>query len=196
MITGSTRYKYDHYFCQQHPDFQEPFRKFLALSKPDLIIEIGAGSRVFSIFLNDVMTELGLKYRHISYDIVRFNEYTFLHNQTAINKIEGNIKDAFEDVDYLSDLINKYQTVLILCDGADKVKEFKTFAPLIKQHDFIMGHDYAITSEYFDKYIYEKIWNWLELPGELIQADIINNNLKYFMDDEFSKIVWLCMQKT
>lgn len=196
MITGLTNYKYEHYYCQQHPNFQEPFRQLLATIKPNLIIEIGTGSGAFSIFLNDVMTELNLTYRHLTYDIRHSTENIYMHNQTAVNKIEERTKDVFEDVNWLSYIINnKYETVLVLCDGADKVKEFKTFAPLIKDGDFIMGHDYAITEEYFNNNVYEKIWNWLELPGESIQSDIEENNLQYYMNDEFSNIVWLCMQK-
>ena len=105
------------------------------------------------------------------------------------------MKDVFSDIEYLTTLINSYGTTIVLCDGGNKVKEFQTFAPLIKQYDFIMGHDYAKDLNFFNTHINQKIWNWFELSGEDVQDAIIDNNLQYFMNDDFSKIVWLCTQK-
>lgn len=192
-IDGFNTYK--QYACQQVINFQEPFKKLLKLSKPQLILEIGTGRGGFSIFLNDVMNELGLIYKHVTYDIHRYTDYIDQHNETVNNKIEFINKDVFSDLDYITSLINNYITTIVLCDGNDKTKEFNTFAPLIKEGNFIMGHDYAINREYFEKNIYEIKWNWLKLSGEDIQDTINNQHLKYFMNDEFNNIVWLCMQK-
>lgn len=187
---------YKNFLCQQVSSFQIPFRRFLQTVKPELIIEIGTGQGGFSIFLNDVLNEFNLNCKQLTYDIDNDNNGVILnHNITAKKPIYFFMKDVFTDIDYLTTLINNYGTTIVLCDGGNKVKEFQTFAPLIKQYDFIMGHDYAKNLNFFNTYINQKIWNWFELSGEDIQDVITNNNLQYFMDDDFSKIVWLCTQK-
>lgn len=187
---------YKNYLCQQVSTFKNPFEKLIKEIKPELIIEIGTGQGGFSIFLNDLTTRLKLKCKQITYDINNNNDIILKYNQTTNNTIEFHIKDIFDDIDYLTELINSSGTTLILCDGGNKVKEFQTFSKLIKKDDFIMGHDYAETTQFFDDHIYRKIWNWLELSGESIQEDIKKNNLIHYMKEEFSKIVWICMKKS
>lgn len=187
---------YKQYRCQQVPTFRRTFERFLHTIKPELIIEIGTGQGGFAIFLNDVIHEQKLNCRQLTYDIDNDNNGVILrHNTTANNKIEFYMKDVFTDMDYLTKLIHESGTTVVLCDGGNKTKEFQTFAPIIKTYDFIMGHDYAPNLAFFEKYIKGRIWDWFELSGEDVQDAIMQNNLKYFMNDEFSKIVWLCTQK-
>ena len=84
---------------------------------------------------------------------------------------------------------------LVLCDGGDKVKEFKTLSKYLKVDDIIMTHDYAPNKQYFEEYVKDKIWNWHEIQDSDIENSIYDNNLKSYMRDEFLNAAWACFRK-
>lgn len=50
------------------------------------------------------------------------------------------IKDVFKDPIHLT--IQQHKNTFVYCDGGNKVKEMKTFAPSLKSGDIIACHDY------------------------------------------------------
>jgi hypothetical protein len=59
---------------------------------------------------------------------------------------------------------------LVLCDGGNKIEEFKILSKYIKKGDFIMAHDYARDEKKFLDDINLKFWNWHEIQ----ESDISN----------------------
>tara|TARA_R100001440_G_scaffold68770_1_gene90401 strand:- start:119 stop:817 length:699 start_codon:yes stop_codon:yes gene_type:complete len=55
-------------------------------------------------------------------------------------------KDIFSDESYqhIKDNMEQFDRTFIFCDGGDKIKEFKTYAPLLKQGDRIGVHDFGL----------------------------------------------------
>ena len=51
-------------------------------------------------------------------------------------------KDIFENADEIIVLIQKPGITVLFCDGGNKVREFKTFAPHLKKGDIIAVHDW------------------------------------------------------
>ena len=181
MIKGYTYYNNIKIF--QHKNFQIAFKKFFDIYKPRLILEIGTAQGGLTKFLSDISKTKILTYD--PYTSPDFENYNIEHIQ----------KDIFGDLDMLSEMIQNIGLTLVLCDGGDKIKEFKTFAPIIKSGDFIFGHDYARSLNYFKKYIKGNEWDWLELNREDIEEDITNNNLYDFMSEDFNSVVWGSFRK-
>lgn len=181
MVSGHTIY--NNIRTLQYKDFQIPFLNFFNNYKIDLIIEIGTAEGGLTKFLSDVSNT-----KIITYDPFtnpNFDGYLIEHRQ----------KNIFEDIESISELIKNNNLVLVLCDGGNKVKEFKTFATLIKSGDFIFGHDYAKSFKYFKENLEGKKWNWLELNREDIEEDIIKNNLFDFMSEDFNEVMWGSFKK-
>lgn len=57
---------------------------------------------------------------------------------------------------------------LIICDGGDKPKELKLYAPLLRQGDVLIGHDYH--NEYVDAAL-------LDVPATQVRADWLDDTL-------------------
>jgi len=91
--------------------------------------------------------------------------------------------------------IQQEGVTIVLCDGGYKIGEFNILSKYIKPEDFILAHDYASTDEFFDEYINMKFWNWHEIQDSDIQESVEKHNLKPFMQDEFTKAVWVCKIK-
>lgn len=69
------------------------------------------------------------------------------------------IDDAFSDdsIRLVQEAIQADRNrVLILCDGGDKPREMKTYAPLLREGDIIMAHDYG------------REITWRDIPSDVI----------------------------
>ena len=93
------------------------------------------------------------------------------------------------------DFIKKPGKTLVLCDGGCKQCEIKLLTPFLKSGDFIMGHDYAKTDEYFKHNVKDKIWNWLELTFNQFSTTFFDNDLEFYMEEEFASVAWFCATK-
>jgi 23S rRNA U2552 (ribose-2'-O)-methylase RlmE/FtsJ len=159
----------------------------------DLIIEIGTNRGGFTIWLNEnkkhncmlLSYEINPSCVEIpktdkAYSCVRF-ENCFLTK--CLNEIKT--------------LIQNSGRTLFLCDGGNKVSEFKTFSPYLKPNDVIMLHDYADSPN--EKQNWENIKNKYNLIGGFnehessyssIEISVKENNLDKFMYDEFVDVLW------
>lgn len=196
-ITGISEYK--GMIAQQHENAYSIFKSFLAEIKPKRILEIGAGSGVFTLFLKDTLEELGLydtKIKTFEVNPIRIHDILLENN---IEILDINIFDhsymKLEKPEYVVPFIQEEGTTLVLCDGGHKVAEFRELSKYIKNGDYIMAHDYATTTEYFEEHINNKIWLWLEIQDYQLEDVFIENNLVSYNQEEFQKIVWLCRKK-
>ena len=184
--------------CQQNPLCFEAFYNLLNEIRPKRVLEIGTSLGGLTSYVQHVATELELSTTVRSYDIYEFNWYKDLRREYNIDIRVDNI---FED-DYsrlkdteVVDFIQSDGVTLILCDGGNKIREFDILSDYMKSSDVIMAHDYARNSEFFEREIKDTYWNWHEISENDIAAAVERNNLASFMQDEFTKAVWVCKVK-
>ena len=111
------------------------------------IIEIGTGAGALSIFLGLECYERELK-PLMTYDIKGFvteKEDIFNYKEPRLFKllnIKFIVRDCFheESIQEIKEYANR--PVLFMCDGGNKLKEFKYFAELIKPGSIIASHDW------------------------------------------------------
>jgi hypothetical protein len=111
-----------------------------------------------------------------------FNDsYAGFINKEAENEVES--------------FIQQDGTTIVLCDGGCKKCEYGILAPLLKNQDIIMAHDYCPNQDYFNKYMKDKIWDWCEIQDEDIKEFNKKYNLVPFYQDELLSIAWNCRIK-
>lgn len=170
----------------QTPQFEDPFKHVLPMF--DVIIEIGFLYGGMSIWLNQNKkpdTEL------YCYDIEN-------RVQSIPDKINFIIGDCFDD-HVMDDIKSKIQIgrALILCDGGNKIKEFKTFAQYLKPGDVIMAHDYAHTINDFVAIAIKQYWDGgAEIYHYDIMDAITENALIPFQYNEFKSVFWGSFEKS
>jgi len=201
MVEGG--FPYGYLFMSQHRDAPKVFREFLQLVHPARILEIGTFHGGLTLLLRDILDEIGLVDNIIrTYDI---HEQEFLKPLVVERKVEVYTKNLFKD-DYsgwtntdnqqeIYNYINQDGITIVLCDGGCKKCEFNLIAPMLKNDDIIMAHDYAPNTEYFKKHIKHKIWNWHEIQDSDIYQSCKRYNLRSYLQDLLLSIAWACCRK-
>lgn len=202
MVAGG--YAYGYLFMSQNPFAQEVFYDLLWDIKPARILEIGTFHGGLTLMLRDIMDRLNLEKNIIrTYDI---NDQEFLKPLVVNRNVEVFTINIFND--NYSDFINSIakETIqqfiqnngitLVLCDGGCKKCEFNLIAPLLKNGDIIMAHDYAPNKEYFDNYIKNIIWDWLEIQDSDIEDVVLDNHLLPYNQSLAQKAAWCCKIKS
>lgn len=198
MVNGGFAYGY--LFMSQHQNTPNVFAEFLADLKPSRILEIGTFHGGLTLLLRDIMDNIGLQDNTIlTYDV---DEQEFLKPLVKDRNVDVRTKNLFdynnnsfinnEAKEELQSFIQSDGISLVLCDGGCKRCEYNIIAPLLKVGDIIMAHDYAPNEEYFEKYIKNKIWDWME-----INDNDINNieGFDFFYQHTMQQIAWLCRIK-
>jgi 23S rRNA U2552 (ribose-2'-O)-methylase RlmE/FtsJ len=183
---------YNNWAAQQNHNAFEVFYNFIKDKSPKRIIEIGTALGGFTRFLKDTVDKLALDCDIISYDINYNNWYEDIKSMGVDVRIENIFLENYTKLPQeVIDFVQLDGVTIILCDGGDKVREFKIFSDYMKSGDHILAHDYAFDREFFDKNIYLKVWNWHELS----ESDIINscekNNLKDYQREVFQSVAWV-----
>tara|TARA_R110000744_G_scaffold373600_1_gene485873 strand:+ start:2409 stop:3059 length:651 start_codon:yes stop_codon:yes gene_type:complete len=183
--------------CQQNPLAFEAFYKLLLKLKPKRIIEMGTAIGGLTRYLNYMCKELNLKTSIISYEINENPDYIDMREEGIDVRLENIFNSGWEKLinTEILDIIQSDGTSLVLCDGGNKIREFNIFSEYIKPGDVIMAHDYAESVEVFNAKIKEIYWNWHEISDIDIQGAVDSNNLIPFMQDTFTKAVWVCKIK-
>lgn len=109
------------------------------------IIELGTWWGNFSLYL--YLFCVNRKAEFYTYDIVRMRG-SQLKRKVGLDSCHRR-KDIFENADEIVALIKKAGTTILFCDGGDKAREFRTFAPHLKKGDVIAVHDWM--TEIFPK---------------------------------------------
>ena len=186
---------------QQHNNIREPFEKLFTTVKPKRILEIGTAYGGLTLFLRDLLDELGFHdTEFVSYDVV---DKHYLHEKleqginidVRIEEIFNQAYNELKDASSVRDFIQQEGTTIVLCDGGSKTNEFSLLSDLIKNGDIIMAHDYSPNKEYFEENVREQIWAWLEIQDSDIEDACLRNNVEPFLHDEFKNVVWVCKQK-
>ena len=201
MINGG--YAYKNLFVAQNPNAERVFYDLFSVVKPERVLEIGSMHGGLTLMISDILNSLDLRNTTIrTYDI---HEQKFLKPLVGDRNIEIRTKNLFtknysdfKDMDSKNEVLNFVSdkgTTVVLCDGGCKKCEFNIIAPLLKVNDIIMAHDYAPNKDYFDNYIKNKIWNWIEIQdSDIIDATAINN-LQPYLQDMTQQAAWLCRIK-
>lgn len=194
MVNGG--FAYGHLFMAQNPDTPRVFKQFLSEVRPSRILEIGTFHGGLTLLLRDIMDELELYNNPIlTYDI---NDQEFLKPLVVDRNVDVRTKNLFdynnstfinnEAKEELVSFIQQDGITLVLCDGGCKKCEYNILSPILKHGDIIMAHDYAPDSEYFETYMKDKIWNWMEIQD----SDIYNiDKLMPFQQEFLLQIAWM-----
>lgn len=170
------------------------FRALFRTFEPVRVLEIGTAAGGLTLLLRDLLDEAG--YRSAQLWTIDSMEMTrsYLLGNDNLRSIHA---DAFAP-DALTELqawVAEPGPTLVLCDGGDKPREFRTFAPHLKSGDIIMAHDYAPTLEYFQGVMFNQHWNWLEITEADVQPVSKAHGLIPHMQDEFQRVAWACRRK-
>ena len=173
-------------FCQQNKNFQSVFKKLFAQENIVRVLEIGTANGGFILAIRDLTTA----------EILTYDVKQTPHKQTLEdNNITVKVISAFEDFDFIEDYISAEGQVLVLCDGANKPKEFEFFSRMIKPGDIIMAHDYSRDDELYNAYTKDNIWRWCDIMYKDIGISVEKNNLEPTLTDEFQEAAWTCWKK-
>jgi cephalosporin hydroxylase len=196
MVSGGFAYGY--LFMSQHPNAPEIFQKFLFDLKPQRILEIGTFHGGLTLLLRDILDNIGLNNSMIkTYDI---NNQEFLKPLVKERKVKVETKNIFNDS--YTDFVNQQEEIeissfikqpgvsLVMCDGGCKKCEYNLLARFLKEGDVIMAHDYAPDEKYFQQYMKDKIWNWLEISDLDIDKTNIEYNLVPYLQDMMQNVAW------
>lgn len=199
-------------FAQQKPEAFVAINDLLNTYNFDIILEIGAHDFGLSTFFalycynskylqnSEVPDACGYKnstHHKIPKTFITYDIHMRDEGACHLIKMLGGIfvqKDIFDDLDHLNQIINKCNRALILCDGGNKIKEFNTFAPILKTGDILMAHDY-MEDEKFKKETFEKKWNSCEIMYKDIKNSVENNDLHLIYPEVFNPVFWVCSIK-
>jgi cephalosporin hydroxylase len=182
---------FDGNMAQQHHNVYSTFYKLIDDTKPKRILEIGTALGGFTMFLKKVVDSFNLDTKILTFDISARPWYDDMKKMGIDVRVED-IFDDYQDIpNEIKNFIKQDGLTIILCDGGDKIREFKLLSHFLKKGDIIMAHDYAPNQEYFDNYINGKIWNWLEIQDKDINESCMKHNLTPFMEYELRDVVWV-----
>ena len=190
---------------EQNPNIVYPFDKLISQNKPKRVLEIGTFAGGLTLIIRDLLDNNDLHSSDlITYDV---NPPIYLTPQVESDKLNIVVKvENLFSGDYtefisenikneLSDFIQQDGCTLVLCDGGVKKNEFNLISPLLKVGDIIMAHDYCYDNEKFETEIKGKFWNWLEIQNSDIYSKCVENNLYDYLQDDFTKVAWVCKIK-
>lgn len=187
---------------QQNPNIIEPFYDLINTVKPKRIIEIGTADGGLTLFLQDLVDLLDIEDCNvITYDVRQQNNLLSLQTKIDVrfeNLFNENYS-GFKDEKTMKDLSNLIQqpgVTVILCDGGNKINEFKLLSPLLKSGDVIMAHDYAENTDVYESKIKNVFWLWNEIQDSDIYDTCQINNLTPFIQEKFENVVWVCKIKS
>lgn len=199
-------------FAQQTPQAFIAINNLLNAFDFSTIIEVGSHSFGLSTFLalyccNSKMLQQspedhGLNFKNylhhknpkdfITYDID-------IKDSNALKIIEAlsgkfRQRDIFKDEENLKKDIKRKGKTLVLCDGGNKIKEFKYIAPFLKTGDILMAHDYMENEDVKLKCL-NKEWGSCEIMDKDVKEELELYNLIPIYKEIFDSVFWLCVTK-
>jgi hypothetical protein len=192
-ISGSFLYK-DLHTTQQVPNIKSFFEKLLINESFNIVIELGTSLGGLTYIIDDIKQEFNLNYTIHTFDY-SYKDYV----EKQLNQrgcFYYNLDER--DEEYRKTVINLLKNngkALLLCDGGNKIEEFNLYSQFLKNHDFIMAHDYCYDSEIFHENIENKYWNWFEISYNDIKESIDKNHLIEYKLVDFEYAAWACFKK-
>lgn len=153
----------------------------------DLIIEIGTYKGAFSVWIHKNKKE---NCNFITYDI-NPNEIQIPEEYKKL--IDVRIANCFSEEEKLKikNLIANSGKTLFLCDGGNKIEEFRIYSEFLKKGDVIMLHDYADNPISFIEIANKNLWP-AKAESSLTEIGdcVVKNKLQKFMYESFTDIFW------
>ena len=167
---------------------------------PKQIIEIGTCRGGFTVFLKKLFSEADVFTFDITKDMpegLHHPPYPLTNAFPIFEKFNIIFEECnvFHNIEKIKNLIQRNGLTLLFCDGGNKPAEFQIFSQFLKTGDLIFAHDYIDTPENFQANFNGKIWNWHETQESDLSHSCEINNLKPFMQEEFTQAVWACRIK-
>lgn len=182
--------------AQQNHNAYKVFYRLLGEEIPKRVLEIGTGQGGFINFLSKSAIELSLDTKFVSYDVHEHSWFSDLNSDNLKINVKNIFSETYDSVEQtVIDYIREDGLTIVLCDGGNKVNEFKLLSDYIKVGDIIMCHDYSPDSKYFKDYMINKIWNWMEICDEDIQEYCSKNNLEKYQEAKLLSVAWGCWRK-
>ena len=182
--------------AQQHHEAYQVFYDFIKENEPARILEIGTALGGFTQFLKRCVVSLGLNTDIRSYDIHEMRWYKDMISQGIDVRVENIFSPDYSTCDpEVIEYIKQPGATVILCDGGDKIREFRLLANYVRVGDFIMAHDYAHSIDVFNATVNRKRWNWCEITLSDIQSSVYANDLIGYNYHKFENVAWTCMTK-
>lgn len=143
--------------------------------------DIGAIVRIIQEYSIRSVVEIGVEHGGLAAFLVAYGQYTglsYLGIDITLNALHPAVarshlsqRDAWSE-DAVADvarwLTSHPAPALIICDGGDKPKELRLYAPLLRPGDVLIGHDYH--NEYVDDAI-------ADVPARQIRTDWLDDTL-------------------
>lgn len=200
-MSVNSHFSYKGLLTMQHEGIPSSFNKLIDRLRPKKVIEIGTASGGLSLLIRDLLNQNGLTDSDvITYD-VNNPEYLQYHveNKSDIDvRIKNIFNHSYNDIvekEEISEIFDCDGPILVLCDGGSKKNEFNLFSNYLRVGDVIMAHDYAKDYNFFIKNLHGKVWDWMEIQDSDIEYSCEKNNLKSYMQDDFTNVVWVCKIK-
>jgi cephalosporin hydroxylase len=192
--------KYQGLLAHQAPHYLPVWTAFLTDVRPARIVEIGTAEGGFILSLKHAMDGINPQCVVRSYDMNARGPYAELRTKGVDVHLENLFNYNYDDLlpekrDGITAFIQEPGTTVVICDGGSKTNEFRLLAPLMKDGDFILAHDYAESQAHFYAEISGRIWNWCEITEDDIREVSLAENLVRVWNKQFEAIAWVCKQK-
>lgn len=186
MITGLSYYR--SVPLQQHEKTCGVFCDLLSRVRPARLLEIGTRTGGFTLMLADVCGDAAIR----TYDILQSPNQELLLQRG----IDSRVGDVFALEKEIGAYIQQPGKTMVLCDGGDKPREVKTFAPYLKPGDHILAHDYAADAEIFERDMRGQRWNWCEIVDADIAETIAAVGLEPYIATQLAAVAWGSWRRT
>lgn len=156
------------------------------LVRPKTVVELGTHEGGFSILLAIACKNYGAKF--ITFDRGLYDpkwKDWFTALQVDFRRREDFLDVVVQrEIDWL---IKGTGTSILLCDGNDKPREFKTFAKYLKPGDIIAAHDCMEDGTNY--------WKSCEMRAAYVSDVCLDENLEPWNQEIFERAAWLVRRK-
>jgi len=162
--------------------------KALAKRKFKSVIEIGTAKGGFTLLLR----------KYFSCPILTFDiQDVGTEEEIQLKYKLFKEKDIIHDLDTYENIIPTKEKCLVLCDGGDKMAEFKYFAPQLKKGSVIGAHDAGKNNEWFKENFSRKgLWSEsFEFSTDDIQDFLKEHKLKPILEKTAQNAIWFLAEK-
>lgn len=156
------------------------------------IIELGCGGGGLSTFLALYCCE-----HDVEYHLFDYGPNTYYPKPISRLGAIFHHCNIFEEnvAKFITELIQREGISLVLCDNGDKVREFNTYAAVVKVGDIICAHDYSDSMEKFMREMHGNVWDSMEISHKDIRESCDKFSLATFHEGIANQQAWTCRRR-